>query len=380
MGFGSIFFGHSFEPIKNVIKNQLDKCWSVGPITPMAGELAKEITEVTKTDRVAFFNTGTESIMVALRIAKASTRKKNIVFFKGSYHGAFDPLMTIKAEKDLHLAQEMVHGVTQSILNESYLLEYGSLESLKFIESNSANIAAILVEPIQSRRPDYQPIEYLKKIRIITEENNIALIFDEIITGFRIGLGGCQELFGIKADIVTYGKVIGGGLPIGLVAGKSKFMDYIDGGKWRFNDDSYPKSDTTFVAGTFCHHPLAMKSAITTLKIMKESNGLIHKELNKKTSEFCARMNDYFTHWGLKIEVVYFGSLFRFIISGRVKLLYSQLLLNGVYIWEGRNCFLSPQHDLKTISDLESKIRLSCEQLAKQGILHYKKKKHQSVY
>lgn len=373
MGFGSILFGHNYKPIADSIKEQLDLSWSVGPISPLAGILAKEIAEVSGVERVVFFNSGTEAIMVALRVAKTITKKNDIVFFKGSYHGTFDSLMSIKSDSKTHLAQEIIPGVTQSILNESYLLNYGSENSLEFIIKHKDKLAAVLVEPVQSRNPGFQPIEYLKELRRITLKYGIALIFDEIITGFRVHIGGCQNIFDIQADIVTYGKVIGGGLPIGIVAGKSQFLDAIDGGEWKFNDDSYPKVNSTFVAGTFCHHPLAMASARKTLEILKNSDGNILKQLNLNTTQFRDRMNDYFEVNGLKIRISSFGSLFRFTTPGKSNLLYYQLLLNGVYIWEGRNCFFSVDHSKEIIKELEEKIKLSCEQLAKQGIIKFSK-------
>jgi len=258
------------------------------------------------------------------------------------------------------------------MLNESYLLEYGSEESLEFIEKHKDEIAAILTEPVQSRNPALQPREYLHKLRKLTEENDIALIFDEVISGFRVGIGGCQEYFGVSADIVTYGKVIGGGLPIGIVAGKAKYLDATDGGYWQYGDDSAPMTKATFVAGTFCHHPLAMASALKTLEILNESGGKLLRDLNDTTASFCARLNSYFNENGYQLSVNHFASLFRFTTPGRSNLLYYQLLLNGVYIWEGRNCFLSPAHTPEILSQLEEKIKLSCMQLEEQGILKRK--------
>jgi glutamate-1-semialdehyde aminotransferase len=153
MGFGSILFGHNYTPVRKAIEEQLTKSWSVGPISPLAGILSKEISKATGVERVAFFNSGTEAVMVALRIAKAVTRKKYFVFFKGSYHGTFDPLLTLKNDPVSHIAKGIIPGVTQSILNESYLLEYGSEESLDFIKKHADDIAAVLTEPVQSRNP-----------------------------------------------------------------------------------------------------------------------------------------------------------------------------------------------------------------------------------
>jgi glutamate-1-semialdehyde aminotransferase len=369
MGFGSILFGHNYLPIRKEIENQLTKSWSVGPISSLAGILAEKIAIATNTERVAFFNSGTEAIMVALRIAKAATKKNRIVFFKGAYHGTFDSLLTLKSNRETKIAKESIPGITQSILNESYFFDYGSEESLEFIKKNKNEIAAVLVEPIQSRNPSFQPIAFLKELRKITEQNDIALIFDEVITGFRIHIGGCQKLFDIQADIVTYGKVIGGGLPIGIVAGKTRFLDAIDGGFWQYGDESIPQAKATFVAGTFCHHPLAMAASLKTLEILNFTKGALLNEINSSTTNFCTRMNHFFKENFPKLSIVHFGSLFRFVTPGKYKELYHQLLLNGVYIWEGRNCFFSAAHTNDVISLLEDKIKLSCHQLLENGII-----------
>lgn len=376
MGFGSILFGHNYQPVRRAIEDQLAKSWSVGPISPLAGALSREISKATGVERVAFFNSGTEAVMVALRLAKAITKKNYFVFFKGAYHGTFDSLLSMRNTPVTNVAKEMVPGVTQAILNESYLLEYGSEESLEFIKKHKDEIAAVLAEPVQSRNPALQPREYLHELRKLTAENDIALIFDEVISGFRVSVGGCQEHFGVKADIVTYGKVIGGGLPIGIVAGKARFLDATDGGYWQYGDDSVPLSKATFVAGTFCHHPLAMASALKTLEILNESGGKILRDLNSTTEHFCERMNDYFQEKGYQLSISHFASLFRFNTPGRSNLLYYQLLLNDVYVWEGRNCFLSPAHTPEVLSALEEKIKLSCSQLDSEGILKKKSADH----
>lgn len=363
MGFGSILLGHNHPEVRQAIEAQLTQSWSVGPISPWAGILAEQIAQVTGVERIAFFNSGTEAVMVALRLAKAVTQKKYIVFFKGAYHGTFDPLLSLKSDPATQVAQEVVPGVTQGILNESYLLDYGSEASLDFIRQHAHEIAAVLVEPVQSRRPDFQPGEYLRELRQLTVEQDMALIFDEVITGFRIGLGGAQAHFGVQADLVTYGKVIGGGLPIGVVAGRGRFLDATDGGFWRYGDESGPAVKATFVAGTFCHHPLAMVAALKVLEILQRQDGQLLRDLNDTTAAFCERLNAFFQANGLKISVSHFASLFRFKTPGRMNLLYHLLLLNGVYVWEGRNCFLSPAHTPEVLAALEEKIKLSCWQL-----------------
>ncbi len=360
MGFGSILLGHNAPEIRQAIEQQLQKNWSVGPISPLAGQLAEAIALATKTERVAFFNSGTEAIMVALRIAKATSKKNNIAFFKGSYHGTFDSLLSLKKDYKTQQARAIIPGVTQSILNESYLLDYSSPKALEFIEAHADDLAAVLVEPVQSRNPSLQPQDFLQELRAICSKNHIALIFDEVITGFRIGIGGAQAYFGVEADVVTYGKVIGGGLPIGVVAGKAEYMDLLDGGHWQFGDDSVPQSRTTFVAGTFCHHPLTMASALKILEILQANDAQILKELNAKTTAFCQELNTFFEAENFPIKIVHFASLFRFELDRKYNMLYHQLLLEGVYIWEGRNCFLSPAHSLEVLEDLKKAIKRSC--------------------
>ena len=129
----------------------------------------------------------------------------------------------------------------------------------------------MLVEPVQSRRPELQPKEFLREVRELTSDSGTALIFDEMITGFRSHPGGAQALFGVKADLATYGKVVGGGLPIGIVAGQGRFMDALDGGKWSYGDDSFPEIGVTFFAGTFVRHPLALAAARAVLRHLKQS-------------------------------------------------------------------------------------------------------------
>lgn len=363
MGFGSILFGHNYPPLRAAIEEQLGQSWSVGPLSPLAGQLAQAITEVAPVERAAFFNSGTEAVMVAVRIAKTVTKRQYFVYFTTAYHGTFDPFLSQERDAGTHVAQASVPGVTQGMLEESYLLDYGTEESLAFIASHGHEIAAVVTEPVQSRRCDFHPREYLHRLRGITEEHGIALIFDEVISGFRIGLGGAQEHFGVRADIVTYGKVVGGGLPIGVVAGKSRFMNALDGGTWQFGDDSRPTTETTFVAGTFCDHPLAMATSLKMLELLRENDGQVLRDLNETTTAFCQRLNAFFRAGGYPMTVANFGSLFRFMTPDKHHPLFYQLLQNGVYIWEGRTCFLSPSHDAEVLPELEARIRRSAEEL-----------------
>lgn len=352
MGFGVNLFGHSPEFLDKALSDQLKKGLCVGPQSSMAGPIAKLICEITGHERAAFLNSGTEAVMTAIRLARAYHKKNKLVIFDGSYHGHFDGVLA-KGSKNL-TSMPVAAGITQNMVNDVLVLEYGNFESLAIIRENIKDLAAVLVEPVQSRFPENQPVEFLRELRKITSENDIAFIWDEVITGFRIAPGGAQEHFGIKADLASYGKVLGGGMPIGAVAGQSRYLDFIDGGFWQFGDQSYPRNEMTFFAGTFCKHPLAMATTLATLEKIKTDGKKIIKGLNEKTKNLSLELNSVFEKLGIDVRVNNFGSLFRFKGSVNLDLLFTKLIEKGFYIWEGRNCFLSTEH---SDSDLKSFIQ-----------------------
>src|SRR5204862_2166287 len=141
------------------------------------------------------------------------------------------------------------------------VLDYGTPESMAIIKERAHELAAVVVEPVQSRRPDFQPVEFLRELRAVTEQSGTVLVFDEIVTSFRSHPRGAQGLFDIQADLASYGKVVGGGFPIGVIAGKRAFMDALVGGHWEYGDDSIPTVGVTYFAGTFVRHPLALAAA-----------------------------------------------------------------------------------------------------------------------
>ncbi|TVX93370.1 type I polyketide synthase [Paenibacillus agilis] len=373
MGFGVNLLGHNPSFINQALTEELGRGMPLGPMGRLAGTVAEQISQLTGVERVAFYNSGTEANMVAVRIARASTGKKKIVTFAGSYHGTYDGLLGLSSiGDDGNLTTiPLAPGIMDSVVSDLVMLNYNQEASLEFIRNNAHDIAGVLVETVQSRRPDVQPKEFLKTLRQITEDNGIALIFDEIITGFRIGPGGAQEYFDIKADIVTYGKVLGGGMPIGVVSGKSEFMDCIDGGMWSFGDTSVPPCENkrTFVAGTFSHHPLAMAAAHASLTYITENKDTLYDKLNRRTTDFAYRVNAYFEANHVPIKVVHFGSLFRFVFRGDFEIFFFGLLEKGVYVWEGRNCFFSTEHTDEDIEYIFNAIKKTIEEMAHFGYL-----------
>jgi amino acid adenylation domain-containing protein len=370
MGFGVNLFGHRATFITRALEEQLEHGIQLGPQSLLAGEVASLISELTGMQRVTFCNSGTEAVMTALRLARATTGRKKIALFAGSYHGTFDGVLTrARIRGDDFLSAPMASGVPENMVIDVLVLPYGDDRALDLIKTHASELAAVLVEPVQSRRPDLQPTSFLKELRRLTSDGGIALIFDEIITGFRIHPGGAQAWFGIEADLATYGKVLGGGLPIGVVAGKSLYMDAIDGGMWGYGDGSYPQAETTFFAGTFCKHPLAMAAARAVLMHLKTEGPSLQRRLNQLTDRTADHLNSYFTEHEAPVRVVNFGSLFRFASSANLDLLYYHLLDKGVYIWEGRNCFLSTAHSDEDLNCVIEAVKTSLEEMREGGFL-----------
>jgi len=344
MGFGVNLFGHRPAFVADAVVDELSRGAPLGPMTPLPGEVANMIVDATGVERVAFYNTGTEAVMVAVRLARSITGRSKVVIFSGSYHGTFDGVLAVAESDSSPMGVPLAPGTTRGMVSDIMVLEYGAPASLEVIRGCAGELAAVLVEPVQSRRPDLQPRSFLHELRRITAEAGAALIFDEVITGFRISSGGAQAHFGVRADLVTYGKVIGGGLPIGIVAGVRRFMDAVDGGAWRFGDDSYPKVQNTFVAGTFCHHPLSLAAAREVLQHLRREGAGLQERLNEKTAEIVQELNEHCERVGSPVRLVHFGSLFRLELKGDWELIYYRLLCKGVYVWEGRNLYLSTAH------------------------------------
>lgn len=346
MGFGVNLFGHSPDFIVQPLRRQVDDGFQLGPQCELAGQVAAGIARMTGHERVAFCNSGSEAVMTAVRLARAVTQRTRIAIFSGSYHGTFDGVLARARVADGHLTTVPIAPGTPGafVAAEVMVLEYGADESLRILREHAASLAAVIVEPVQSRFPARQPVAFVRQLRALTKEMSIALICDETITGFRTAPGGAQEVFGIHADIAVYGKIIGGGLPIGAVAGKALFLDAIDGGTWAFGDDSHPTAEQTFFAGTFNKHPLAMSAALAVLQRLESEGPGLQRALNQRTAQLAATLNEFFAAEDLPIRIEHFGSLFRLAFSGNMDLLFLSLLDKGVYIWEGRNCFLSTAH------------------------------------
>lgn len=360
-GFGSTMFGYQPDFMKEALHQQIEDGYEVGPQHELAGEVCQLVREFTDHDRVALCNTGSEAVLGAMRVARTITGRSLIVAFSGSYHGIVDEVL-VRGTKKLKTFPA-ASGIMPDAVQNMLILDYGTDETLQIIRERADEIAAVLVEIVQSRRPEFVPIEFLKELRQITADAGTALVFDEVITGFRMHPGGAQALFGIQADMATYGKVVGGGLPIGVIAGKRAFMDALDGGHWDYGDASVPEVGVTYFAGTFVRHPLALAAAKASLLHMREAGPSLQQSLNNKTSWLANSMNNLIQKDQLPMSVVYFGSLWKIkwtedILCG--ELLFTLMREKGIHIWDGFPCFMTEAH---TETDLQTILRCFTESI-----------------
>ncbi len=364
-GFGVTLFGHAPDFVSKAVEQQLKRGYEIGPMSDLAGEVASLICELTGNDRVTFCNTGSEAVQGALRLARTVTGRNLVVTFAGDYHGGFDEVLVRSNNSDGFLsAAPVAPGIPQESVDNMLVLDYGTPEALQVIREHANELAAVLIEPVQSRHPDLRPVEFLREVRELTEKSGTALIFDEVVTGFRSHPGGAQAVFGIRADLVTYGKVLGGGMPIGILSGKSKFMDALDGGPWNYGDKSAPESGVTFYAGTFFRHPLALAAAHASLSHIKEKGPKLQEQLAEKAERLVGRINRCFAKNHIPVVVESFASIFylHFPVEERfASLFYYLLRQKGVHIQENFPCFLTTAH---TDEDLDFVARAFEESVA----------------
>lgn len=372
MGFGVNLFGHAPAFVTAALQEQLQNGIHIGPQSHLAGEVAELICELTGAERVTFCNTGSEAVMAAVRLARAVTGRTKIALFAGSYHGIEDEVLVRPHNLNGALsAAPAALGIPPHKVREVLVLPYQRADSLAVLERQMPELAAILVEPVQSNRPEGQPREFLHELRRLTANAGTALIFDEMVTGFRIHPGGAQAWFGVQADLATYGKIVGGGMPIGVVAGRARFMDAVDGGMWRYGDDSYPTANQTFFAGTFCKHPLAMAAAKAVLTHLKASGPELQVKLNQQTSHFVEAVAASFERLQAPLRISYFGSLFRFMAPKEfvyTNLFLGHLLEKGIFIGD-RSGFLSTAHSDYDTATVIKAVEQTVEELQDKGFL-----------
>ena len=296
---GPLLFGHAHEPVLNAVIEKAKKGTSFGIPTEIETDLAQLAVEmVPNIDKIRFVNSGTEACMSAVRLARGYTGKDKIIKFSGCYHGHSDAFLIQAGSGAITFGSPNRPGVTQGTAKDTLLADYNDLDGvLALVSANRDEIAGIILEPVAGNMGCIVPTEhFIKGLRDICTKEGILLLFDEVMTGFRLAKGGAQEALGIDADIVMFGKVIGGGLPVGAFAANADIMSHL------------APDGPVYQAGTLSGNPLAMSAGLAMLREIKE-NPEVFDSLAKKTAHLHNGIGSILQEKGIAHQINRFGSM-----------------------------------------------------------------------
>jgi glutamate-1-semialdehyde 2,1-aminomutase len=343
LSWGAMILGHTHPKVTQALQQAIQKGTSFGAATKLETELAKLIVEtIPSIEQVRLTNSGTEAVMSAIRLARAYTKRNKIIKFAGSYHGHVDYLLDYER-------------IPKDFTKHTLVSPYNNIKRLEeIVRKHKEDIAAIIVEPVAANMGVVLPQDsFLVELRKITKNYKIVLIFDEVITGFRLTFGGAQKLFDVKPDLTCLGKIIGGGLPIGAFGGKRGIMKLLA-----------PEGDV-YQAGTFSGNPVSVNAGLTTLRILSKHNP--YRNLGELTRYFCKKVKQIAKEDRIKVKINFVGSMFSIFFTGRevtdyniartqntnlFKRFYHELLKEGIYFSPSglEANFLSTAH---TAEDIE---------------------------
>ena len=334
---GPMILGHAWEPVVAAIREYAAYSTSYGAPTELEVEMAELIRSMApNVDLVRMVSSGTEACMSAIRLARGYTGRNKIIKFEGHYHGHADPFLVKAGSGVATFNIQTVPGVTPGVAQDTLTAAYNDLAGVRrLVASHAGEIAAIIVEPVAGNMGCILPEPgFLEGLRTLCDAEGIVLVFDEVMTGFRLAPGGAQELLGIRADLVTYGKVIGGGMPVGAFGGRREIMEMI------------APLGNVYQAGTLSGNPIAMIAGYTVLKHLKD-NPSIYKELEEKTLYLRDGLERVFGAWGQSYRVNQLGSMISVHFSNfpirdfasasgaanqKFKVFFHAMLKRGVYL------------------------------------------------
>ncbi len=299
MSFGPLILGHRDPEVSEAVEKMIRTAWSFGACEPYSLELAEWMTaEIPFLEKVRFVSSGTEAVMSALRVARAATQRQYILKFDGCYHGHVDQMLVKSGSGLAGLASQDSAGVSAQVASETIVAFLDDETGLQNIFSQfGGQIAAVIIEPIPANYGLLiQRKEFLNKVVDLARASGALLIFDEVISGFRVAGGGMAEILNVEPDLVTYGKVIGGGFPVGCYGGRRGLMDLV------------APAGPVYQAGTLSANPVGMAAGLATLK--KAKAGRVQKKLAETTEAWAEQLNSFFTDKGIPMEMSSFGSLF----------------------------------------------------------------------
>jgi glutamate-1-semialdehyde 2,1-aminomutase len=335
MGYGPLLLGHNHPAIKEAVIKQLSDGWLYGTPTELEITLAKEIIKLYPSiGMVRFVSTGTEATMGALRAARGFTRKNKFIKIEGGFHGAHDAALVKAGSGATTLGTPDSAGVPKDFTKNTLQVPFNDIEAMTAaIDAYKDDVAAVIIEPVLGNIGPILPKEgYLKEVRAVTRENDVVLIFDEVITGFRLAMGGAQEYYGVTPDMTTLGKILGGGFHIGVIGGKREIMEKIS------------PAGAVYQAGTFNGSPVSMTAGLAVIKTLR--NEKVHEKVNRAGDSMRAGLSDVITDLGLDYSVSGVGSMFKVFFGGmpynyqdalkcdkeKFNVLFKKMLADGIFL------------------------------------------------
>jgi glutamate-1-semialdehyde 2,1-aminomutase len=361
LGYGPLILGHAHEQIIGAVKEQLERGTLYGTPTEKEVELAELVCKlVPSAEMVRLVNTGTEATMSALRAARGYTGKKKIVKFEGCYHGAHDCVLVKAGSGAATFGMPDSLGVPKETAQNTIVVPYNNARKFEaVVKKEKENLAAVIVEPVLGNVGVVLPKDgFLETLREVTEAHNIVLIFDEVITGFRLAIGGAQEYYNIRPDMTTLGKILGGGFPIAAYAGKEDIMKMM------------APSGKVYQAGTYCGNPVSVTAGLETLKFLRKEKGKFYSKMDEKCRKIVQPTTKEIQDAGLKLQINSIASMFQIFFAedpvvdcATAKLadskeymkFHNRLLSHGIFLPPSQleTCFVSIAH---SIGDLKKTV------------------------
>jgi glutamate-1-semialdehyde 2,1-aminomutase len=358
LGYGPLILGHSHPKIINAVKEQLDMGSLYGTPTEMEVELAELICKLIPcADMIRLVSTGSEATMSAIRVARGFTKKKKILKFEGCYHGAHDSVLVKAGSGATTFGMATSLGIPEESIKNTIVVPFNDVAAFEAaVENNRDSLAAVIVEPVIGNIGVVLPKKgFLETLREVTEAYGVVLIFDEVITGLRMALGGAQEYYGVVPDMVTLGKVVGGGFPLAAFGGLREIMQLV------------APAGEVYQAGTFSGNPVSVVAGLETLKYIKAKGRQFYDALEKKTNVLAEKLNGMVEDSGRRFTINHVSSMFQIFFtseevhdcksakSADVKLFnayHQSLLNNGIFVPPSQfeTCFLSEAHTMQDVN------------------------------
>ena len=382
MAGGASILGHANPLVVDMVNRQMIDGSLYTVANPIAEDLAECLSRaILGCNQFIFSSTGSEATLRAIRLARAVTGKKKIAIFSGCWHGSHDQVLVeedySRGSEDVPAMMAKSSGILDEVLENIVFLPYNTDAAFDLIQVNKDNLAAVIIEPVQGSNPRDDIVGFLKDLRQVTTNTGVLLIFDEVITGFRLALGGGQERFGISSDIVTYGKSIGGGLPIGVMSAAPHILSQI-------TEKELGKKLPFFNGGTFSANPLTMAAGLAVVRYLIEHQEKTYSQLENKGEVVRANLNSFCQSNGLPAHVIGIGSIFRIIFTDKLvrsrrerdlnetsyanqREFYAKLLLAGVHVGSNGINFISMAHTDENLDEICSSYHKALISLAKEN-------------